>query len=551
MREEEAVLKTRLIEKVGKGAFRASLFGARLIFVTAFVVAKLASAQTTTPGNPYSRGGGSGKLPTCGLNGYETCAALTLFVDGTLGSDSNQCTAAGASACATIQGAINKIPKLIRHPVTVTVAANGSAVKTYTGAQISGFSFDPATAAAGAFLEIDGTLITATGLATGTATGTATAGSAGSGATFGTMTDGTQTWTANDLKGYILEITGGTGSGQTRMISSNTGTVITIVGTWATAPVAGSTYAIRDYGAQITTGINQSALSNSTAAASPAGLIIQGNNLTRMTVTTGGVFGLDRLKIAPSAAGSIGLDVNGNTFLYVSESRIVGSTTAVGLRTENMANARLQDVWIEAATGRAVFWGNPNNSATAGSLTMNRVEVTTTGSSGSVLSMAAPNFSAVSCLFYGQNSGDQSVIQLTQGASSNTLINNSQIQCTSGGSSVGLQAISDGSLSSGSVVASLSTSGTVTWTNCPTGVQATGGLSQLNLGTSSGTLTFTTGTTAISATSGGRIYLAVDPTTSGYTNDISIDGTTYTVAQFTALSPATLFNTSYGTWIGR
>src|SRR5262249_38054439 len=83
-------------------------------------------------------------------------------------------------------------------------------------------------------------------------TGTATGGSAGSGSTFGTLTDSGQAWTTNNLRGRFVSITGGTGNGQFFVIDSNTATQLTIVGTW-TAPTGTSTYAIQDSSVTINT----------------------------------------------------------------------------------------------------------------------------------------------------------------------------------------------------------------------------------------------------------------------------------------------------------
>lgn len=69
------------------------------------------------------------------------------------------------------------------------------------------------------------------------ASGTATAGAAT------TLTNNTKTWTTNQWTNYQVRITGGTGKGQIRTISSNTGTVLTVP-TWTVNPDATSTYVI-------------------------------------------------------------------------------------------------------------------------------------------------------------------------------------------------------------------------------------------------------------------------------------------------------------------
>lgn len=70
------------------------------------------------------------------------------------------------------------------------------------------------------------------------ASGTATAGAAK------TLTDSGATWGTNSWAGYTLLITGGTGSGQTKSIASNTATVITVDGNWKTNPDNTSTYQV-------------------------------------------------------------------------------------------------------------------------------------------------------------------------------------------------------------------------------------------------------------------------------------------------------------------
>lgn len=169
----------------------------------------------------------------------QTSAALNLFVDST-GNDGNACTSSGTAACLTIQGAIDKIPKYVKHPVTVTVGSGN-----FAGATITGFNVQwPADPAVGSYILLQGTWANVSP-ATGTATGTATAGSAGSVVTFGTLTDSGQTWTTDNLKGKFVRIATGTGANQRKVIASNTATAITIVGTW-TAPASGSTYVIEE-----------------------------------------------------------------------------------------------------------------------------------------------------------------------------------------------------------------------------------------------------------------------------------------------------------------
>lgn len=70
------------------------------------------------------------------------------------------------------------------------------------------------------------------------ATGTATS------ATTNTISNSAKSWTTNQWTNYQVRITGGTGVGQIRSISSNTGTQITVSSNWTVTPDATSTYSI-------------------------------------------------------------------------------------------------------------------------------------------------------------------------------------------------------------------------------------------------------------------------------------------------------------------
>lgn len=68
--------------------------------------------------------------------------------------------------------------------------------------------------------------------------GTASAGN------FNSLTDSTKTWTTNQWTNWRIRILSGTGAGQTRLISGNTGTVISVRDVWVTAPNNTSVYEI-------------------------------------------------------------------------------------------------------------------------------------------------------------------------------------------------------------------------------------------------------------------------------------------------------------------
>jgi RHS repeat-associated protein len=79
------------------------------------------------------------------------------------------------------------------------------------------------------------TAATINNLAAGTSTGSNTTT---------TLNDTTQSWTTKQWAGLTVQITGGTGAGQFRTISSNTATQLTVSQAWTTIPDATSTYAI-------------------------------------------------------------------------------------------------------------------------------------------------------------------------------------------------------------------------------------------------------------------------------------------------------------------
>jgi hypothetical protein len=69
--------------------------------------------------------------------------------------------------------------------------------------------------------------------------GTATAGAST------TLTDSTKAWTTDRWKNYVVRILHGTGIGQTRIIASNTATVLTVQNAWTTTPSTDSVFAIQ------------------------------------------------------------------------------------------------------------------------------------------------------------------------------------------------------------------------------------------------------------------------------------------------------------------
>ncbi len=173
---------------------------------------------------------------------YETQSTMTLYVDGALGNDASACTSAGAGACASIQAAVNKLPRFIAHNTTIEIAAG-----TYDPFEVSDLWVSDGYA-----LTFNGAALMNATLPSGTATGTLTGYTPNTVPTRPVATDTGQSWpatgTSQDIlqtRGYFFTITGGTGAGQTRVIAQSSPTAMTLVSTFTTAPTAGSTYAIQ------------------------------------------------------------------------------------------------------------------------------------------------------------------------------------------------------------------------------------------------------------------------------------------------------------------
>ena len=206
-----------------------------------------------------------------GLEGLDFFGALysttegpiTLYVNATTGLDGNDGTI--SSPFATIQTALDTLPNEIRHPVNIEVAEGN-----YPGFYVSGFTFmAPESPALGSFLQIKGTLVPAT-LSTGANGGFVSSASTGSGQVFGTLTDSSQSWTTNELKGKVVEIISGVGLTafpQVFPITANTSTSLTIAGNWATTPTSGSGYSIKSWGTNIVSPVDIPA--TATAASFP------------------------------------------------------------------------------------------------------------------------------------------------------------------------------------------------------------------------------------------------------------------------------------------
>jgi hypothetical protein len=428
----------------------------------------------------------------------------TYFVD-PAGSDANACTASGASACLTIQGAINKVPKLLRDQVTVSVVAG-----SYAGYIVSGFGSDNGVQQETGGLLIEGALATST-LATGSATGTATSGTAGTGSTFGTLTDSTATWTVNDLRGRF--ITTATPTNTAFPIASNTATTITIEGTWS-APTGSTTYTIQDPSVILTSaGPNQPATPIGASVANRATIQVFGNQLNYRA----NALVIRSMRIT-STLGS-GVEITDATALRLEQMQIrPTAATAEGIRVVTLTGAEDPLVTVsktDLSLGSSVAGINTSS----GSLTLSNVLLrnTTAGSAGVSMGGGTGNF-ARGVTFSGvEISGWVVGIRLANGQlTGTTAISSTRITCSSGaGTGLSVGSLTDRAAGAPAALGPIASTDIAT---CGTGVRVQGPGSVDVTGISG-----TVSTTGFSVITGGLLTFVSSGVTLTGGTDVSLD----------------------------
>lgn len=167
-------------------------------------------------------------------------ADTAFYVDGTNGIDSpEKGFGTGTNAFKTIQYAIDQIPGTVGGNIIINISN-----ETYAE---QGIIFKSKAVTGNYSLTLQGTLPAASSSGTGSSATQLVMGAAGAGLTKATFTDSTKVWTTNAYQRMLLIITGGAGSGQERIIYSNTATTLKLVGGWDVLPNATSTYAIYDF----------------------------------------------------------------------------------------------------------------------------------------------------------------------------------------------------------------------------------------------------------------------------------------------------------------
>lgn len=463
-------------------------------------------------------------------------ALATLYVDPT-GNDTNACTSSGTGACRTIQGAWNKLPKFVRHSVTINVAATDD-----SGAPVTRLTEKIFTSPLGL---VDGGVGTVTPTltiagaskaqwipATGSATGTITATSLTDGVQ--TWTDSAQTWTVGDLDTKFIRFTSGTLNGRTFTIWGNTATTVNVIPT--ATPGIGDAYEIV------------------TNAVSYGPLIVGELGLITVTISD-----IDFLSSSTTAAcNGTGHTATASTILRLNGTRCI-NTAASGvaalltyLSTTGASSSVPPVFWSYQSQALSISrgWSMTNLSgnfyarsdATGGTSVAFRA-ICVDGRTSSVMGCTwlgavgkTTSATATGPVAYLDGPGTWS----SSGGTTSWLI----AECAAGATQPGVYL----GASSNWVLHNVHAR------NCSTGVTNQGATtlwaqSKTLLGTNSGngTLACTSTATCLSLIRGGGLsFLTYTPT--GVTTDFSLDGTSYTAAQLSGFSPAYI-QTTYGTFL--
>lgn len=287
-----------------------------------------------------------GGIWTPTINGVPvaTTAPIDLFIS-TTGSDSASCSDAGP--CATINGALRKLPKTLNHNVTVSLAAG-----TYTFAEtqlVDGFVM-----ADGVTLTIQGSSTwTAWTPASGTSSGTLTGFSAIAFPNRAIFTDSAQTWPAATptgtaaalgIRGRFVCMSSGSQSGNKFPISAASPTTLEVSRTSFTGgnPAIGNAYQVCTPSTIITGAVTLLKVASGTGIVSIADLSFEPAAPNIQTITLGastggraGGFAVNfnrvRARTFPTGGGTgIVLTAAGNYSVALTDSAFLASTQVEG-----------------------------------------------------------------------------------------------------------------------------------------------------------------------------------------------------------------------------
>lgn len=253
----------------------------------------------------------------------ETTGALTLYVRSD-GNDSSNCTAdAAGQACLTIQAAINKIPTVVKHQVTINIGAGHFAGFILANKMLQMYNGQTAQWP----LTIQGAAFANFTPATGSGSGTSDGGSTT------TLSDSTQSWTAHNLRGKIVYVNSGY-----LIIRDNDATSFETIGA-SGATMSGKAYVIQDWATII---------DQFTAGTYPISAVVSISNITGVRAYYQALL-VDRIKaVAPTTASGATMVFTCTTsnavFTYIS---IDGDSKVNYVSTfDYNTNIRLQHVYV-------------------------------------------------------------------------------------------------------------------------------------------------------------------------------------------------------------
>ena len=470
---------------------------------------------------------------------FQTQAAVSLYVD-KAGSDSNACTSGGASACLSIRTAINKVPKLLRHPVTINVGAG-----TYSESLvISGFSNQDS--GDGGTEQGSLNLVGAAAREVTSADDGFTSGASGTVVAYSDAIGIDPAWVtlsgtySKDASGYVL-LVGGT----KRSVILNTDSTtyrVYLLSNLSPAPSVGDAYSIQIPSTQL------------------LGRVFVMNNKMQSATGTPGIMFTRLHGLGPT--GNVA-NISNSSIRFV-DSKLQNANGIV-LNAMNGSDVTLSDTVLYGSTSQPTLAldaseGTAYFSADTGSLVWGtaRAAVSLASGQGSLLGrFALKSPSALGAAYAGI---------LVSDAWSGTIQMPSRIECAAVNSGlhpgVGTaKAMYFGASGTATPLMSsrvnVATDGTFSIRGCGTGIWMRGPNTQfISSNATAGGLNSgcVSTTTCVRAELGARVVL--DPTNAfvfdgGVTNELQIDGTNYQLADLDELTPKVITNASYGTTISR
>ena len=462
-----------------------------------------------------------------------TTQELALYLD-VNGNDANPCTAP-ALPCRTVQGVFDRVPHLIRHNVRIFADAGtyGPATPILEGIRIQqsgGIFFNGMPIP----LLVDG------GTQSGTLTAVTNSG------TFPTVTDSSQAWVVNSLRGAIIRLTSGAAVGNTGLVYRNSATQLELVGTITGTVAIGNTYELLIPGTVLT-------------ASTAVNDVINPQPLTIRNIHS-------RLAAAPAAGGLDGGPIGPVQFSWVRLQQLGTATTGLSL-FENGSRVTFSESAIEATISplgrnREVFLAR----------TVVRPKATTsainTPFGSEISSLLGPylldcSLTNAACI---QSRGvlaiantTMNVIDTPSSSVGGVLSVGGLVRASTGGTTSGWRINCNGGPGYAIFVDGAASSSQQPHNgvfdnsffiseNCQTGLRLSGGV----FAGQTSSIYLDAGT-AISLERGARLRILNAPTLTNVTTELSVDSVTFTMATLNAASPQVVPTTPnvYGTWISR